>query len=462
VAIQTGLAVNTCEYVLKTPVKRFEKPASGTWDCEGINLTIAKRSERTAVVGRRSFILLALFLATPVTALAGNVVTDWDEKAVGWVQKGTVPPPPTAFRVMAILHIAMFDAVNSIEPRYKPYIVQLSPMPDTSEEAAAAAAAGAVLINLVPDAASEIQANLTAYLAAIPDNGPAKSRGIELGRKVAAKILQARMNDGAAAADAYRPKTKPGVYIPTAITVGSQFPNITPFALTSPSQFRAKPPPSLTSAEWAQDYNEIKNLGAKNSVKRTARQTEDARFWLLVGPRAENLLPRQIVVAKNMDLIDSARFMALVSVASVDSMISVFDSKYKYEFWRPITAIRNGDIDGNPATERDATWQPIDTTPMHPEYPCAHCILSTAVAAVIKGVLGSDEIPQVWLTSPFVPGVPHRFTNLRAYTDEVANARICAGFHYRFSTVAGREMGQKIGDYVVNSVMQPVQAAMAR
>jgi len=163
-----------------------------------------------------------------------------------------------------------------------------------------------------------------------------------------------------------------------------------------------------------------------------------------------------------MDLVDSARFMALVSVASVDSMIAVFDSKYKYEFWRPITAIRNGDIDGNPATERDATWQPIDTTPMHPEYPCAHCILSTAVAAVIKGVLGSDEIPQVWLTSPFVPGVPHRFTNLRAYTDEVANARICAGFHYRFSTVAGREMGQKIGDYVVNSVMQPVQAAMAR
>jgi hypothetical protein len=414
------------------------------------------------VLGRRGFILLALFLATPVTALAGNVVTDWDEKAVGWVQKGTISPPPIAFRVMAILHIAMFDAVNSIEPRYKPYMVQLSPISDTSEEAVAAAAAGAVLINLAPDAVSEIQANLTAYLAAMPDNGPAKSRGIGLGRKVAAKILQARMNDGAAAADAYRPKTKPGVYIPTAITAGSQFPNVTPFALTSPSQFRAKPPPSLTSAEWAQDYNEIKDLGAKNSVERTARQTEDARFWLLGGSRAENLLPRQIVVAKNMDLVDSARFMALVSVALVDSMIAVFDSKYKYEFWRPITAIRNGDIDGNPATERDASWQPIDITPMHPEYPCAHCILSSSVAAVIKGVLSSEEIPQVWLISPFVPGVVHRFTNLQAYTDEVANARICAGFHYRFSTVVGREMGQKIGAYVVKSVMQPVRAAMVR
>jgi hypothetical protein len=235
-----------------------------------------------------------------------------------------------------------------------------------------------------------------------------------------------------------------------------------PFALTSPSQFRAKPPPSLKSAEWARDYNEIKELGAKNSTKRTARQTENGRFWLLVGPLAYNPLPRQIVIAKNMDLLDSARFMALFSVAAVDAVIAVFDAKYKYEFWRPITAIRNGDIDGNPATERDATWQPIDATPMHPEYPCAHCILSSSVAAVIRGLLGSDEIPEVSLTSPFVPGVTHRFTDLRAYTDEVANARICAGFHYRFSTVAGREMGQKIGAYVVKSVMQPAQTAMAR
>jgi len=348
-----------------------------------------------------------------------------------------------------------------IEPRYKPYLVRLTVTPDASNEAAAAAAAGAVLIKLVPDVASDIQSTLTSYLATLPDSG-AKSKGIELGQQVAAKILEERANDGASAADAYRPKTRPGVYIPTPITVGSQFPNMTPFALASPSQFRAKPPPSLKSAEWARDYNEIKDFGVKNSTKRTARQTEDAHFWLLVGPRAYDPLPRQIVIAKNMDLLDSARFMALFSVAAVDAMIAVFDAKYKYEFWRPITAIRNGDIDGNPATERDATWQPIDATPMHPEYPCAHCILSSSVAAVIKGLLGSDEIPEVSLTSPFVPGVTHCFTNLQAYSDEVANARICAGFHYRFSTIAGREMGQKIGAYVVRSVMQPVQAAMAQ
>jgi ethanolamine utilization microcompartment shell protein EutL len=416
--------------------------------------------EETMLV-RREWVLLALLFTAPVTAATANVITDWDEKAVGTVQPGMAFPPPTAFRTIAILHIAMFDAVNSIEPRYKPYKIQLLASPDTSKEAAAAAAAGSVLIKLAPDAASDVQSTLTSYLATLPD-GEGKSKGIELGQKVAARILEARENDGASAPDAYRPKTKPGVYIPTPITVGSQFPNVTPFALTSPSQFRPKPPPSLKSEQWARDYNEIKDFGEKNSTKRTARQTEDARFWLLVGPRSTHPLPVQVAVARNMSVVDSARFMALVSIATMDAGLAVFDAKYKYEFWRPITAIRNGDIDGNPATERVATWQPIDATPMHPEYPCAHCISSTAVAAVIEAVLGTDEIPEVALTSPFAPGVTHRFTNLRAYTEEVANARIYAGFHYRTSTIVGREMGQKIGDYVVKSVMQPVQAAMAR
>jgi hypothetical protein len=411
------------------------------------------------MLARREWILITLLLTAPMTGAAGNVVTDWDAKAVGIVQTGTAPPPPLGFRTMAILHTAMFDAVNSIEPRYKPYKVRLAATPDTSKEAAAAAAAAAVLIKLYPDAAADVQSTLTTYLATLPD-GEAKSKGVELGEEVGAKILEARDNDGASTPDAYRPKTRPGAYIPTPITYGWALATMTPFALTSPSQFRAKPPPSLKSAEWARDYNEIKDIGAKNSTKRTTRQTEDARFWLVGGPLAYDQLPRQIVIAKNMDLLDSARFMALFSVAAADAVIAVFDAKYKYEFWRPITAIRNGDIDGNPATERDATWQPIDATPMHPEYPCAHCILSSSVAAVIERLLGSDEIPEVSLTSPFLPGVTHRFTNLWEFSDEIANARICAGFHYRFSTIAGREMGQKIGAYVVRSVMQPVQSAM--
>jgi hypothetical protein len=370
---------------------------------------------------RRECMLLALLLTAPITAAAGNVITDWDEKAVAILQPGTVRPPETAFRTMAILHLAMFDAVNSIEPRYKPYKTRLPATPGTSMEAAGAAAAGAVLVKLVPDAAADVQSALTSYLANLPD-GEAKASGIRLGQEVAANILAAREKDGASAADAYRPRTKPGVYIPTPFTIGWPIASMTPFVLTSPLQFRAKPPPSLKSAEWARDYNEIKEVGEKNSTKRTARQTEDARFWLLVGPRAYNPLARQIVIAKNMDLLDSARFMGLYSVAQADGAIAFFDAKYKYEFWRPMTAIRNGDIDGNPATERDASWQPIDATPMHPEYPCAHCVQSSTAAAVVQGLLGSDDIPDVTLTSPFLPGVTHHFTNLRAFADEVPNA----------------------------------------
>ena len=171
-------------------------------------------------------------------------------------------------------------------------------------------------------------------------------------------------------------------------------------------------------------------------------------------------LERQMVIAKNMDIVDSAHLMALASVAEADAGIALFEAKYTYEFWRPITAIRNGDIDGNPATERDATWQPIDVTPMHPEYPCAHCVINSAVAAVIRAELGTDEIPEVALTNPTAPGVTHHFTNLRSYTDEIALARICAGFHYRNSTVVGTEMGRQIGEYVTKTVMRPAQAAM--
>jgi hypothetical protein len=407
----------------------------------------------------RGSILLAVMLTAPMVAASANVITDWDEKAVATVQ--TRMAPPAAYRIMAILHLAMFDAVNAIEPHYKPYKTGISAPAGASKEAAAAAAAGGVLMKLVPDAAADTKTALETYLAGLPD-GEAKANGVKIGEEVAARIVEARANDGAAARESYRPRTQPGVYVPTAFVVGAQFVKVAPFTMTSPSQFRPKPPIALKSQQWAKDYNEIKELGEKNSSKRTGRQTEDARFWLLTGPLATHPLERQIAISKGMSVVDTARFLALISAAEEDAMIAVFDAKYTYEFWRPFTAIRNGDIDGNPATERQADWLPIDNTPLHPEYPCAHCIVSSAVAATIKAVLGSDEIPEVSLTSPFAPGVTHRFTNLTAYTDEVATARILAGFHYRFSTIVGQEMGRKIGAQAAATVMQPVQAASAR
>jgi hypothetical protein len=398
---------------------------------------------------RRMLLAAAMISAAP-PAFA-DVITDWDEKAVAIVNP---MPPYNSQRIMGMVHAAMFDAVNSIEQRYRPYLVQLPAPPGTSKEAAAAAAAATVLASLDAKTASAVRDALAVNLASIPD-GPAKSEGIKLGETIAAKVLEARANDGHDAPDTYRPRTSPGVYVPTPITAASMWPNLKPFAINSPSQFRPQPPVSLTSKDWATDYNEIKDYGSKTSTKRTPQQTETARFWLMVGPQAYHPLVRQIVKAKQMDVSDSARFMTLVSLGLNDALIAVFDAKYHYNFWRPITSIRNGDIDDNPATEREAAWQPIDNTPMHPEYPCAHCILSGSVAGVVKTALGSADIPEVAMTSSTARGVTHRWTNMTVFTDEVANARIWAGFHYRFSTRVGTDMGNRIGEHVVKSVLQP-------
>ena len=415
-----------------------------------------------AVNRRLPAALIGACMAVGVSVIArANVITDWDEKGISAVRAmanlgGT--NPYLAQRMMAMVHIAMFDAVNSIERRYRPYLVQLPAEPGTSNEAAAAAAAAAVLATISPKTADEMKVALAIYLGSIP-NGSAKSDGVKLGETVAARVLAARANDGSDAPDAYRPRTTPGVYVPTAITISSMWPDMKPFAITSGSQFRPRPPISLESNEWATDYNELKDFGGHDSQKRTVQQTETARFWLIGPPVAYHPFVRQLVMAKQMGVVDSARFMALAAVGITDAIIAVLDAKYHYNFWRPITAIRNGDIDGNPFTDRDATWKPIAATPMHPEYPCAHCIQSGSVAAVVKAVLGSTDIPEITLTSSTAPGVTHRWTNMTTFTDEIANARIWAGFHYRFSTHVGTEMGLQIGEYVAKSLMQPADIA---
>jgi hypothetical protein len=403
-----------------------------------------------------------LAIGVPVSASA-NVITDWDEKAVAVVMPagsvGVSLQVYPAQRIMGMVHVAMFDAVNSIERRYQPYLVQLPTEPGTSKEAAAAAAAAAVLATIDAKSAGDMKATMATYLASISDDEAAKANGIKLGEAIAAKVLDARARDGHDEVDDYRPRTTPGVYVPTAITAASTWSKVKPFAMTTASQFRPDPPISLSSKEWATDYNEIKDYGGKSSAKRSPQQTETARFWLMVGPPAYHPFVRQLVIAKQMNVGDSARLMALAAVGLNDALIAVFDAKYHFNFWRPITAIRNGDIDDNDVTEREATWLPIDNTPMHPEYPCAHCILSGSIAGVIRTALGSDDIPEIAITSTALPGVTHRFTNVMVLTDEVANARICSGFHYRFSTRVGTAMGLKIGEYVVKNVMQPVQTA---
>jgi hypothetical protein len=386
-----------------------------------------------------------------------DVITDWDAKATD-----VASPAALGEREAAIVNLAMFDAVNSIERRYKPYLLDLRATEPVSADAAAASAAATALALLHPQAANDFKTALTQYLGGVSAPAAAIEAGARLGEAVAQKMVESRALDGATGVDPYRPNTKPGQYIPTATMTCSTWPNMRPFALASPAQFRPGPPLSLKSPEWAADYNEIKEFGSKNSTRRSAQQTEVARFWLMTGPQAYHPLARQLVLARHLDLVDSARFMALFAVTLTDAYIAVFDAKYHYEFWRPVTAIRNSDLDDNPATERDATWQPLDATPMHPEYPCAHCILSSAARVVLQSIDAAQPMPELTLTSPTVPGVTHRWSNLDDFVQEVANARIWAGFHYRFSTRVGTALGGQVAQYVVKNTMQPVTRTAAR
>ena len=393
-----------------------------------------------------SVLAAALF----ATAARGDVIMDWNAKAdaIG-IEKQLLNAPNT--RGQAMLHIAMFEAVNAIERRYAPYKLNLAADRTASQEAAAAAAAYDVLLALHPDKKADLDTALAASLSGIPEN-EAKAKGIGLGKQAAAGVLAMRENDGSNTPEDYRPATTAGVYVPTTIPIESTSAKVRPFVMASASQFRAPPPPALTSETWTRDLNEIREIGRSVSTKRSAEQTTIARFWFFTGPRTYNAIVRQIATNRKMDLVDCARLYALTSIATADAFIAVFDAKYAYNLWRPITAIRNADITSNPATPREAAWQPLGPTPMHPEYPCAHCIISSAVATVLQNVVG-DEVGEIALTSPTAGGVTRKWTRLQDYSDEVSNARIYAGFHYRFSTEAGKEMGKKIGELTAATQM---------
>ncbi len=392
----------------------------------------------------------ALAVALSATAARSDVIMDWNAKADALAAEKQLLNAPNA-RGQAMLHIAMFEAVNAIDRRYAPYKLNLTADRAASREAAAAAAAYDVLLMLHPDKKADLDAALAGSLAGITEN-EAKSKGIELGKQAAAGIIALRTNDGSNTPEDYRPATTAGVYVPTTTPIESTSSKIKPFAMTSASQFRAAPPPALTSETWTKDLNEIREIGSNASTRRSAEQTTIARFWFFTGPRTYNTIVRQIAANRKMDLVDCARLYALTSIAGADAFIAVFEAKYAYNFWRPVTAIRNADLTSNPATPREASWQPLGVTPMHPEYPCAHCITASAVSTVLQHVVG-NEVGEITLASPTAPGVTRKWTRLQDYSDEVSNARIYAGFHYRFSTEAGKDMGKKIGDLAVTTLM---------
>jgi hypothetical protein len=396
-----------------------------------------------------------VLLAAPARA---DVISDWNAKAEAIQIEKQLPPPPNA-RGMAILHVAMFEAVNAIDRRYAAYKFNLAAEPNVSKEAAAAAAAHAVLIALYPDQQSKLHAALTASLTGIAEGEP-KAKGVDLGKKAAAGMLALRANDGASVPETYRPYTSAGVYVPTVVPVSSTVGAMTPWVMTAGSQFRAPPPPALNSPTWTKDVNEVRELGSRTSTVRTAEQTNIGRFWFFTGPQTWNPILRQVVAAKDIDLVDCARLFALVAMAGSDALIAVFDAKYTHNLWRPVTAIRNADLSKNDATSREASWLPLGDTPMHPEYPCAHCITSTAVGTVIQKVAGND-VAEITMTSPTAPGVTRKWTRIQDYIDEVSAARIYAGFHYRFSTRIGEDMGRKIAELTVTTQLRGTTASAA-
>jgi hypothetical protein len=400
-----------------------------------------------------AFLAVAVLLVGPMAR--ADVVTDWNVKACDIVVEARLGPPP-ANRVLAIVHTAVYEAVNAITGRYSASGLKQEASPGTSVEAAVAAANRATLAKLVPSQQAAVETAYHAALAMIAD-GPAKTAGIAEGEKAAAAILAARVDDGAARGETYRPYTTAGVYVPTVIPAVPHWMQRKPWLMESPARFRPGPPPPLTSKVWARDYNEIKALGDKTSTQRTAEQTDIARFWEATLPPIYHGVVRSVVTVPGREITQNARLLMAVTQAMDDALIAIFDAKYHYNFWRPVTAIRNGDMDGNDATERDPSWTPYIDTPMHPEYPCAHCIVSAAVGTVLRAEIGTGRMPTLTTTSYTAKGAARSWTKIDDFMQEVANARIYDGVHYRTSTEVGMAMGIQIGELAATKYLRQLK-----
>jgi hypothetical protein len=411
----------------------------------------------------KSWILIIVALIVLPVARA-DIVVDWNLRAntTMEVEGPRIAGNPLAMaRTLAIMHAAMSDAINVCDPAFTTYLADLPKRPGASASAAAHAAARAVLVTLYPKQLGVVDQQYLAALATLPD-GEAKAAGIEAGMQVARLLLALRENDGMFdGADTYRPATAPGAYVPTALPVVNNVASRKPFSLHDITQFRPGPPPSLHGGVWARDFNETRAWGAAHSVRRDAAQTETARFWEQLGPPAWNQVARSLSASQPLPLADNARAFALLNIAMFDSYLAVFDAKYHYNFWRPITAIRNGDRDGNPATERDASWKPLLDTPPHPEYPCAHCAADGAAATILRSVYGS-RTAAFTVVYGAMPDVVRKYQSVQAMQEDIFIARIWGGVHFRNSNAIGETLGTKVGAYVLDRTLLRAEPQLQR
>jgi membrane-associated phospholipid phosphatase len=403
--------------------------------------------------GRRGRTRLAIEVLEGRILLTGDMVLRWNEAMIAAVRTAGQSPPVGA-RSAAIVQAAVYEAVNSIDGSYRHYLVDIPVPAWASKEAAAAEAAHDALVGLFPSQAPVLDLELLASLQGI-QAGDAKTWGISVGHAAAQIMLAVRAHDGSDRVVTYTPGTEPGDWQPTPPAYGPpavpQWPGVTPFALQSGSQFRPPPPPALSSPEYLAARDQVMSLGAVGSTTRTADQTEAALFWQgVVTPNSApfwwNEIAQHLAVAQANTLVDNARLFALLDLASADSLIACYDGKYAYNFWRPVTSIRD---------EVDPNWTPLLATPSHPSYPSAHSTFFTASAVVLASVFGTDNIPFSFAWDG-LPGVTRSFDSFSAASQECGLARIWAGFHYSFDVSAGETLGQAVGNYVVQNFLLPV------
>jgi hypothetical protein len=348
--------------------------------------------------------------------------------------------------IFAYEAIAVFDAVIAVEGGYRPFAVVARARRGASGEAAVVAAAHRILAHHMPaQRAAILDPAYAASLATIAD-GKAKTRGLDVGEKVAARLIAQRAHDGFRAPVTYTPPDPPvpGIWLPTAPAppVGTYLGLMRPFSLRAASQFRPDGPPALSSRRWAREYDEVKEIGSSTSATRSAAQTLGARFWAEPPVQQAHAAYRKLAQDRALDIVEAARLMAMTSVTYADALIACFDAKYHYAFWRPITAIRAGDTDGNRATEGDPAWSPLlPATPNHPEYPSAHSCVVPATGRAIARFLGTHRID---FTVPSITGLgDRRFATVGDLQDEVSEARIWGGIHYRSAIDDGIEIGRR-------------------
>ncbi len=403
-------------------------------------------------------LVLAVFLSHGAATRAhADAVTEWNA-----VMERTIAPsdPLNQVRAAAIAQVAVFEAVNSIVGEHEAYRSRIPAPADASAEAAAIVAAHRVLIGLYPQSAGLLNADRERSLAKVLD-GPGKAAGIEVGEAAADAVLSLRENDGTKQNVPYSPMDLPGRWRPTppdftpAVMVGlGQV--VTPFVIESGTRFRVRPPPALRSARYTKAYEEVKRVGAVDSTVRPQDRTDVARYYAITDvlqvwcPAA-----RQVAEAQHTTLSENARAFALLTMAVFDAGIAVFETKYHYDFWRPVTAIRAGDTDGNRRTAADPDWLPLVPTPPFPAYVSGHGGLGAAARFVLEDAFGKRGHAIV-LTNPQLPGIVLPYSSFREILDDIDDARIYGGIHWRFDQEESRGQGRRVASYVLRHALKPV------